>query len=159
ARTKEGSNTYVQRLHALDITTGAEKFGGPVVIQASVAGTGDGSQGGQLRFDTLRENQRPALALNNGNVYIGWGSHGDAKPWHGWVMAYKAATLQQVMVYCVSPNGYGGGVWSSGGGLGVDSSGNIYFTTGNGTFSADGGGREYGDSIVKLGPTGTVIDY
>ena len=93
AETKEvsGSTTnYVQRLHALDITTGAEKFGGPVVIQASVPGTGTGSQGGQLSFDPLRENQRTGLLLTNGVVYFGFSSHGDVDPYHGWVMGYNA---------------------------------------------------------------------
>jgi chitodextrinase len=158
AKTKEGVN-YVQRLHALDITTGAEKFGGPVSIQVSVPGSGEGSQGGQLPFDPLRENQRPALALNNGVVYIGWAAHGDQHPWHGWVIGYNASTLKQVAVYCVSPDGYGGGVWASGGGLGVDASGNIYFNTGNGDFTASTGGRDYGDSVVKLGSSGSVLDY
>jgi hypothetical protein len=158
AKTKKGGN-YLQRLHALEITTGAEKFGGPVTIQASVLGSGEGSQGGQLPFDTLRENQRPALVLSNGVLYIGWGSHGDQHPWHGWVMAYNPTTLRQVMAYCVSPDNYGGGVWASGGGLGADSSGSIYFNTGNGDFTANTGGRDYGDSVVKLGPSGSVLDY
>jgi hypothetical protein len=158
AKTKEGVN-YVQRLHALDITTGVEKFGGPVVIQASVSGSGEGSQGGQLSFDPLRENQRPALLLSNGNVYIGWAAHGDQHPWHGWVIAYNASTLQQAAAYCVSPDGYGGGIWASGGGLGADSSGNIFFNTGNGDFTVNTGGRDYGDTVVKLGPSGSVLDY
>jgi hypothetical protein len=158
AKTKEAVN-YVQKLHALDITTGAEKFGGPVVIQASVSGSGEDSQRGQVSFDPLRENQRPALTLSNGNVYIGWASHGDQHPWHGWVIAYNATTVQQVAAYCVSPDGYGGGVWASGGGLGADSSGNLYFNTGNGDFTINTGGRDYGDTIVKLGPSGSVLDY
>jgi chitodextrinase len=158
AKTKEGVN-YVQRLHALDITTGAEKFGGPRMIQASVSGSGEGSQNGQLSFNALRENQRPALVLSNGNVYIGWGSHGDQHPWHGWVIAYNASNLQQAAVYCVSPDGYGGGIWASGGGLGADSNGNIFFNTGNGGFTVDTGGRDYGDTIVKVGPSGSVLDY
>jgi fibronectin type 3 domain-containing protein len=158
AKTKEGTS-YVQRLHALDITTGAEKFGGPVVIQASVPGSGQGSSGGQMAFNNLRENQRPALLLLNGNIYMGWASHGDQLPWHGWIIGYNATTLQQVAAFCVSPNDFGGGVWSSGGGLGADSTGNIYFTTGNGGFTANTGGKDYGDSVVKLSPTGTVVDY
>ena len=112
-----------------------------------------------MAFSTLRENQRPALLQSGGNVYMGWASHGDQLPWHGWIIGYNATTLQQVAAYCVSPDGYGGGVWSSGGGLGADSSGNIYFNTGNGDFTVNTGGRDYGDSVVKLGPTGTVIDY
>jgi chitodextrinase len=158
AKTKEGVN-YVQRLHALDIATGAEKFNGPVLIQALIPGSGEASQGGQLSFDPLRENQRPALVLSNGVVYIGWGSHGDQHPWHGWVIGYNAATLQQSMVYCVSPDGYGGGVWSSGGGLGADSGGNIFFNTGNGDFTVNTGGKDYGDTVVKLGSAGSVVDY
>jgi hypothetical protein len=158
AKTKEGGN-YVQRLHALDITTGAEKFGGPVVIQASVPGSGTGAQGGQVPFNALRENQRPALLLSNGVVYMAWAAHGDQQPWHGWVMGYNATTLQQTMAFNVSPNGYGGGIWQSGGGLGTDSTGNIYFTTANGDFNASTGGTDYGDSVLKLSPTGGVVDY
>ncbi|HEX5483016.1 MAG TPA: fibronectin type III domain-containing protein, partial [Terriglobia bacterium] len=148
AKTKEGTG-YVQRLHALDITTGAEKFGGPVVIQASVAGTGAGSSGGLVPFDALRENQRPALLLNNGVIYIAFASHGDQPPWHGWVLGYSASTLQQVMVYNATPNGSGAGIWQSGGGLATDASGNIYFITGNGTFDANTGGADYGDTFEK----------
>src|ERR1035441_3096829 len=86
AATKEGTSTWVQRLHALDITTGAEKFGGPVVLQASLPGTGSGSSGGNVAFDPLRENQRAGLLLNGGVLYIAFGSHGDNSPWHGWVL-------------------------------------------------------------------------
>ena len=158
ANTEEGTN-YVQRLHALDITTGGEKFGGPVVIQATIPGSGDGSQNNQLSFDALRENQRAALLLANGVVYIAWAAHGDQSPWHGWVMGYNASTLQQTMVYCVSPNGYGGGVWLSNGGLATDSSGNLFLATGNGDFTANSGGTDYGDSILKLSTSGSVVDY
>jgi hypothetical protein len=158
AKTKEGVQ-YVQRLHALDIATGAEKFGGPVVIQASVPGTGSDAQNGQVSFNALRENQRPALLLNNGIVYLGWASHGDQQPWHGWIMGYNASTLQPVVVYCTSPDNYGGGVWLSGGGLSADSSGNLYFSTGNGDFTVNSGGRDYGDSVVKLSAAGSVVDY
>ncbi|MBM2845272.1 MAG: pyrrolo-quinoline quinone [Bacteroidetes bacterium] len=158
AKTKEGTN-YFFRLHALDISTGAEKFGGPVVIQATVPGTGVGSQGGQLPFLPLRENQRTALLLNNGVVYFAFASHGDVQPYHGWVFGYNATTLQQTFAFCVTPNNEGGGVWQSGGGLAADAAGNIYFATGDGTFTADVGGIDYGDSYVKLSPTGTVLDY
>src|SRR5262249_48059328 len=130
AKTKEPGPTYVQRLHALDITTGAEKFGGPVVLQGSVAGTGAGSSGGVLQFLSLRENQRPALLLSNGVVYIAFASHGDQAPYHGWVMGYNATSLQQVMIYCDTRNGTEGGIWQSGLGPATDSTGNIYFMTG-----------------------------
>src|SRR5262249_52973507 len=157
AKTKEvsGSTTnYVQRLHALNIATGAETLGGPVVLQASVPGTGAGSQGGVLAFDPLRENQRPGLLLNNGVIYIAFASHGDQAPYHGWVLGYNATSLQQTMAFCVSPNGAGGGIWQSGMGLATDSSGNVFFMTANGVFDANTGGSDYGVSILKLGPTG-----
>ena len=133
AKTKEGANTYRQRLHALDIATGAEKFGGPVLIQATVPGTGVGSSGGQLAFHQLRENQRTALLLHNGVVYMGFGSHGDVQPYHGWLLGYNATTLQRVMAWVATPNGEGGGIWQSGGGLAIDSAGNFYFATGDGS--------------------------
>jgi len=158
-KTKEGSSSWVQRLHALDITSGAEKFGGPVVLQASVLGTGDGTSAGNVAFDALRENQRAGLLLNNGVVYIAFASHGDQHPWHGWVLGYNATTLQETVVYNVSPDGYGGGIWQSGGGLATDSTGNIFFSTGNGDFSANIGGRDYGDTVLKLSPGGNVVDY
>jgi hypothetical protein len=160
AKTKELSgrkSSYVQRLHALDIATGVEKFGGPVLIQAKVRGKGDGARGGYVAFDPLRQNQRPALLLANGIVYLGFASHGDVLPWHGWVLGYDATTLQQVAAYNVSPNTYGGGIWMSGGGLAADAAGAVYFMTGNGAFNEGTG--DYGDSFVKLGPAGTVVDY
>ena len=90
-----GTTKYPLRLHALDLPTGAEKFGGPVLIQATVPGTGLGSSGGQLPFDPLRENQHAALLLLNGVVYFGFSSHGDYQPYHGWVFGYDATTLQR----------------------------------------------------------------
>src|SRR5262249_39786849 len=152
AKTKEvsGGNTrYVQRLHALDITTGAEKFGGPVVIDATVDGTGEGSVGGRVPFDSLRQFQRAALLLSQGVVYIAFGSHGDARPWHGWLFGYDARTLQREMVFMTSPNAFGGGIWQAGGGPAADAAGNIYFATGNGTFSVNQGGFDWGDSYVR----------
>ena len=141
AKTKEGTS-YVQRLHALDITTGAEKFGGPVVLTASVPGTGVDSSGGKETFNSLRENQRTGLLLSNGVIYFAFGSHGDQSPWHGWVLGYNATTLQQVLAYNDTPNGSfgGGGIWQSGGGLATDSTGDLYFTTSNGDFDASSGG-------------------
>ena len=161
AKTKEvsGQTTYVHRLHALDLATGAEKLGGPVVIQASVNGTGDGSTGSQVPFISLRENQRAALLLSNGVVYIAFAGHGDQPPYHGWLFGYSAGTLQRVMVYNTTPNGEGGGIWQSGDGPATDASGNIFFVTGDGTFDANTGGRDFGDSFLKLSPTGTVLDY
>ena len=160
ATTKEGTS-YPQRLHALDITTGAEKFGGPVVLTASVPGTGVDSSGGKETFNSLRENQRTGLLLSNGVIYFAFGSHGDQSPWHGWVLGYNATTLQQVLAFNDTPDGSfgGGGIWQSGGGLATDSTGDLYFTTSNGDFDASSGGRDYGDSIMKLSTSGAVVDY
>src|ERR1700744_3168672 len=107
AKSTVSNNTYTQRLHALDLTTGLEKLGGPVVLAGQVAGTGVGSTGGVLKFDPLWENNRPALLLVNGIVYIGFAAHGDNGPWHGWLLAYNAATLHQTSVFWNSPNGQG----------------------------------------------------
>ena len=156
---KESNGAYQQRLYALDLTSGASKFGGPVVIAASVAGTGDGSSGGQVAFNAFRESQRPALTLANGQVYVAWASHGDQGPYHGWLLAYSAATLRLDDVYNADPDGSDAGIWMSGGGLAVDASGNLYFTTGNGTFDANTGGSDYGMSLEKLTPSLAVADY
>src|SRR5262249_11138960 len=130
----DATNT-AQRLHALDIHTGAEKFGGPVDIQASVNGNGDGNDGqGHVPFNPLTQLQRPALLLSQGVVYIAWASHDDNDPYHGWVMGYDAATLRQVAVFNTTPNGGRGGIWESGGALAADDQGNIYVETGNGSF-------------------------
>jgi fibronectin type 3 domain-containing protein len=162
AKTKEGvggNANFVQRLHALDITTGDEKFGGPVVIRATVPGNGVGSSGGQLTFLPLRHNQRPALLLEGGVVYIAFGSHGDQQPYHGWLFGYNATTLQQTLAYCATANGEGAGIWIAGSGPAADSAGNIYFVTGDGFFDANAGGVNFGDSYVKINPAGTVLDY
>jgi hypothetical protein len=150
AKTKENGG-FFQRLHALDIATGNEKFGGPVAIQATMPGTGDGSAGGQVSFDALHQNQRPGLLLWNGVVYITWAAHCDHPPFHGWVLGYNASNMRQVVVWNATPNGSDGGVWQSGGGPAADSAG-IYFATGNGTFDANTGGTDWGDTILKMSP-------
>jgi len=99
------------------------------------------------------------LLLNNGVVYIAFGSHGDVSPWHGWVLGYNATTLQRTMAYTSTPNGSGGGIWQGGGGLATDASGAIYFVTSNGTFDVNTGGSDYGDTVQKISPTGSVVDY
>ena len=150
ARTMEvsGSTTnYVARLHALDITTGAEKFGGPVVIQGSVPGSGQGSSAGTLTFSPFFQNQRSGLALVNGLVVFSWASHEDLYDWHGWVMAYNAQTLAQTGIFCSTPNGENAGIWMGGRAPVVDSSGNVYYTTGNGDWD---GVSSFGDSLVKF---------
>jgi len=159
AATKENGK-YFQRLHALDITNGAEKFGGPVVINASVKGTGVGNQHGIVSFSALHENQRTGLLLLKGVVYVGWASYGDVPPFHGWVLGYNARTLARAAVFNSTPNGSDGGVWQGGGAFSADTSGHIFLQTGNGTFDVDSGGVDYGDSFLKLNArTLTVADY
>jgi len=158
AGTKE-NGAHVHRLHALDITTGAEKFGGPIVIQGTVPGTGEGSVSGQIAFQSQIQLQRSALLLSKGVVYIAWASHNDLGPYHGWVMSYDAATMQQKSIWNTTPNGNKGGIWQAGCGLSADSSGNIYVVVGNGSFNANSGGTNYGDSVVKLTPDLKVSDY
>ena len=150
----------VQRLHALDVSSGAEKFGGPVVIAASVPGTGNGSVSGKLTFESLYENQRPGLLLLNGIVYIGFASHGDNGPWHGWILGYNATTLAQTGAYCPSPNGTGSGFWMSGGGLAADQLnpatqpyGRMFVPTGNGDYNATKpytNSMDFGDTDLNL---------
>ncbi len=146
-----GTFNYCYRLHALDITTGAEKFSGPVIISASVPGTGYDSVSGTVTFTALYHLQRPGLLLLNGTIYLGFGSQGDNDPYHGWLMAYSATTLQELAVFNVTPNGQRGAIWQAGGGVSADSSGNIYIITANGTFDANTtGGVDFGDSVLKL---------
>jgi hypothetical protein len=164
ATTKEtvnGTSTYYQRLHALDITTGAEKLGGPVAINASVPGIGDSSSAGVVTFSPVRHGQRPGLLLLNGVVYICWASHGDNRPYHGWVIGYDAGTLNQVAVLNTTPNKDSGGIWESADGPAVDSSGFMYIVTGNGIFDANSAGKDYGDSYLKIDPTARlgITDY
>ena len=149
----------VQRLHALDVTTGAEKFGGPATIAATVTGNGSGSVGGTLTFDPQWQLQRPGLLLLNGAVYIAWGAFCDLGPFHGWVMAYDATTLQQLAALAATPNGSGAGIWMSGGGLAADTNGpngagRLFLATGNGDYTATvpygTNNMDYGDSILNL---------
>lgn len=147
-------------LHALDITSGAEKFGGPTEINASV-----NSINGTINFSPLTQLQRPALLLLNGTVFIAFGSNGCDQQDHGWLLAYNASTLVQVGngVFNSSPDvAQGSAIWMSGDGPAADSAGNIYLATANGDFDIDTGGSDYGDSVVKLqlGANGlSVVDY
>jgi hypothetical protein len=155
-----GNDEYLQRLHALAITSGVEKFAGPKLIAASVPGAGAGSVKGQVAFDPLRENPRAALTLANRVIYLAWASSCDVDPYHGWVMAYDSQTLAQRAVLNVTPDGSQAGIWLADTGPAVDADGNLYLPTGNGTFSAGNGGRDYGDSVLKLdGSTLAVRDY
>jgi outer membrane protein assembly factor BamB len=142
AKTKE-NGSYVQKLHAIDIATHLEKFGGPTVIQASVNTT--------LSFNPLNANQRAGLLLQNGHIIIAWGSHCDNLPFHGWIMSYNAGTLTQEAVLSPVPSGTtvttaGGTVWMGGSGLAADAN-YIYPSTGNGDYN---GSTDYGDTILEL---------
>lgn len=156
----EANGKYYQKLHALDIATGDEKPGSPVAIEGSVPGTGQGGNGATVTFNPYYQLQRPALLLANGMIYIGFASYGDIPPFHGWLFAYDVETLKQVAIFNTTPDGEDGGIWQSGNGPAADSSGNVYIMTGNGDFNANStGGRDYGDSFVKLSPGLSVQDY
>ena len=162
-----GVKTFIARIHALDITTGTEKFSGPTQISATVQGTSEGTTTNS--FSPFSQLQRAGLALVNGVVYVGWCTGNGSPPWHGWVMGYTAQTLQPVAVFDDTPNGpaeappgrsgaAGGGIWMSGAAPVVDSSGNLYYAIGDGNFdpTLDANGfpanGDYGDSFVKLTP-------
>jgi hypothetical protein len=149
-RTKETSGSsvqYFQRLHALDITNGNGKFGGPTVIQGSVKGIGTASSGATITFNALIHNQRASLAIANGMIFIAWASHEDLNPYHGWIMTYNAQTLQQSGIFNSSPNGSEGGIWMAGHAPAVDSIGNVYYTVGNGDWD---GTTNFGESLLKF---------
>ena len=154
ARSKE-NGSFVQRLHALDVATHVEKFGGPVVISGTFQGR---------TFNPLTQNNRSALLLENGHVVIAWASLCDNGPYQGWVMSYNAADLtQQEAVFNTEPDtivGNDAGIWMSGDGVAADANGNLYFATGNGDYNGTG---DYGDTILKLsGPANgsfTVTDW
>lgn len=145
-----GHTVYAQQLHALDLSAGAEKLGGPVSIAGSVAGKGAGSVNGRITFDAFAHLNRPGLALSNGVLYIAFGSHCDLGDYHGWVFAYGAAHLHFRAVWNATPDGTEAAIWQTGDAPAVDSSGHVYVMTGNGTFDANTGGADYGDSFVKL---------
>ena len=144
----------------MDLRTGAEQPHSPVVITATYPGTGDGSSGSVLTFDAQKQNQRPALTLANGIVYVGWSSHCDWGPYHGWLIGYDATNLQQAVVYNDTPNGTNGGIWMSGQAPAVDPSGNLYLSTGNGTVGTTANRRDTtnrGESFLKLTRNGTNL--
>ena len=147
AHTKE-NGAYIYRLHALDITTGGEKFGGPAVISAAVASSNAGNVNGQFSFDASQHLQRPGLLLLNNIVYIAFGSHNDSLPFHGWLMGYNAGNIQQqVSAFLTSPSGWGASIWQGGRGPAADTQGNIYVSTGNGAYD---GVANWGMSVLKL---------
>ncbi|MDE3213859.1 MAG: PQQ-binding-like beta-propeller repeat protein [Bacteroidota bacterium] len=160
ARSTDGNNNFVQYLHAVNILTGAEMAGSPVQINATYSGNGAGSTSNVLTFNPKTQNQRQALLLANGRVYISWSSHCDIGPYHGWILGYNAGTLQQETVYNDTPDGNDGGMWESGMGLAADNSGNIYAAVGNGTVGSGGDPTvvtNRGESALKLTPSGSTL--
>ncbi len=172
--TREVTTTtnYYHRIHALNITNGAEQAYSPVIVTNSVPGIGVGSINGVVSFSPIDENQRPGMTLAGGMVYAAYGSYADTDPYHGWVLGFNATNLAQSANYAfnTTPNAtiaaFGvnageGALWMGGNGLCVDASNNLYFATGNGSFSANTNGGDYGDSFVKLSTTNglAVADY
>jgi len=166
AMSKDSAGKYHQRLHALDLRTGAEVFGGPTEIQAKYPGTGDNSQGGFVIFDPGQYAARSGLLEYGGRIYMAFTSHCDQRLYTGWVLGYDAGTLQQTAVLDVTPNGSEGAIWMAGTGLAADQQGNMYFLVGNGLFdlTLDGNGfpinGDYGNAFMKVAmPNLTVSDY
>jgi hypothetical protein len=168
AMSKDGSGNYHQRLHALDISTGAEQTGSPTTIEATFPGTGANSSNGEVVFDPKQYKERASLLALNGVIYTSWASHCDDAPYTGWVMGYSETTLQQTSVLNVTPNGSDGAIWMAGAGLNADSSGNIYLLDANGTFddTLNSFGMpvsgDYGNAFIKLSTAGNslaVADY
>ena len=164
---KDATGKYHQRLHALDITTGAEIGSSPTEISASYPGTGEGASNGNVVFDPGQYAERAALLLVNGTIYTGWTSHCDRRPYTGWVMGYSESTLQQTQVLNLTPNGSEGSIWMSGDGIAADNTGNLFFLDANGTFDTalDSNGfpasADFGNAIIKLSTNGklAVADY
>jgi uncharacterized protein (TIGR03437 family) len=150
---------YIHRLHALDIATGAERAGSPVLIQATFPGNADDTA--SVTFKPDFQLQRAGLVLWNGVVYIAWSSYCDRPKYHGWVIGYDARTLQQVAVYNNTASGNGGSFWTSGAAPSVDQDGNMYLIAGNGDFDAHQGGSNLGNTFIKLATGGklSVVDY
>ncbi|KLU25853.1 pyrrolo-quinoline quinone [Caballeronia mineralivorans PML1(12)] len=163
---KDAGGAYHQRIHALDVTTGAELLGGPTEITASYPGTGANSSNGRVIFDPKQYAERQSLLLLNGVIYTGWTSHCDIQPYTGWVIAYSADTLKQTSVLNLTPNGSGGAIWMSGAGMASDGS-SIYLLDANGSFDATVNAAgvqisgDYGNAFLRLGTTTglTVADY
>src|SRR5215472_7557806 len=167
AVSKDASGNYFHRIHALDLTTGRELFGGPTAITATYPGNGAGSSGGAVVFDPAQYNERPGLLEISGTIYTTWGSHCDIGAYSSWIIAYSADTLKQTSVLNLVPNGSEGGIWMSGTAPAADAAGNIYVINGNGTFDATlnaSGFPAQGDcgncfAKVSSGLPLTLLDY
>jgi uncharacterized protein YjdB len=165
ALSKDSGANYFYRIHALDLTTGAELFGGPTNIAATYPGTGGNSSGGTVTFLPKIHEQRAALLESGGKIYIGFsGYYGDCGQYSGWLLAYDAATLQQFSVIDIVPGNFGAGMWMSGSGPASDSAGYVYTVTGNGfnpNTDIPGVGGNYPNSFIKLSTAAGLLvsDY
>jgi hypothetical protein len=167
AMSKDSKGNYYQRIHALDLTTGKELFGGPVTVQASYPGTGDNSSNGMVVFDPKQYKERPGLLQVGGTIYTTWSSHCDYRPYTSWIMSYNADTLAQISVLNLVPNGSEGAIWMAGAAPGADASGNIYFILGNGDFdttlnsSGFPANGDCGNCFAKISSNAplTLLDY
>ena len=168
AMSRNGLGDYFQRIHALDLTTGKEEFGGPTVVKADYPGSGDNnSSRGKVIFDPAQYKERPGLLLLGGTIYTTWSSHCDIRPYTGWIIAYNRLTLARTAVLNITPNGSQGAIWAAGAGPAADPQGNIYFMSGNGTFdtklTASGfpSKGDFGNAFIKLSSLGSlhVADY
>ncbi|MFI5134280.1 MAG: T9SS type A sorting domain-containing protein [Chitinophagales bacterium] len=154
------SGVFEQWLHAIDFATGEEKSFSPVLITAKYYGNGDGSVNDTIIFDAQKENQRSALALVNGVIWLAWSSHCDWNPYHGWVIGYDASNFQQKYIWMDTPDGYQAGIWMSGQALSADEDGNLYLSTGNGSVGYNGDDADTinrGESFLKLQPFGSSL--
>jgi hypothetical protein len=157
-----------QKLYAQSLVDGSDRPGSPVTIAATYMGKGDQASklvdpvtAGAFAFNVARQNQRAALTLVDGIVYISWASFCDLGPFHGWLIGYDAKTLQQAVVFNTTPDGQAGGIWMAGSGPAVDDDGALYVATGNGTADLMGG-TNHGESLLRLqrdGATMKVADW
>jgi uncharacterized repeat protein (TIGR03806 family) len=170
--TTASATNYIHRIHAIDVRTGNERPYSPVVVAGSVPGRGTDSVGGVMTFNAKYANQRPALCLANGMLFVAYAGYADTDPYHGWLFAYNATNLSFTTNYIfnttpnASTSAFGshaaeGGIWMGGGGICVDSNNNLYFETGNGSFSANTNGGDYADSFMKISTTNgfAIADY
>src|SRR6266478_4797166 len=148
AETYENGNV-IHRLHALDVTSGLEKFGGPTTIAATYTLNGITST-----FRDLYQMNRPGLLLANGHIYIAFGSNCCNAYSQGWVISYNASTLQQEGAFDAEPGKTLASIWQKGAGISADSSGNIYAETGEGFYAS---GSNLSTSVLKLSQNGTIL--
>ncbi len=148
-RPGRGEAGFAYRLHSLDLLSGEDRAR-PVLMEAAVDGRP------ALRLSPFHNLNRPGLLLQDGVVYVAFGSHDDEGPYYGWILAYDASTLRRLAAYNTAPDLGEGGIWQSGTGLAGDGEGHVYAVVGNGKGNDDplpeGGitAPVYGNAILKL---------